>query len=1233
MKRHLLLFMAVAMLLMPATLKAQDIYNVDIGDFNENSNSNLLPFSTGNNYSLTQQIYTANEIDMPEGGTITQIYMADIISNNFSMSGVKVYMKNVSKDNFESNTDMVPLTENDKVWEGTFTQSGTIDLTKPFFYDGTSNLLICFYDPTSGYPGSYHKFTSTSTTSSHPGKHLALAYYGNAVPSLSNLNSYSGTKVLLNYRTDIIMLIAESIRHVMVYGFSEPTWGGHPDYTWSTPSDVHYHINTSACYWQDTTLNITLSEQDVFDQENHEYMLTYHFTCDSGYHFSDYVDVHLVGFSYDYIQEVGMDELGLYARTASFTVDTGETICNGHYTQSTFPVCGHLAYAYEKGEFVYPDNMLIPLINNKEITEMTFYATSGYQNVSWSGANFIVFLKEVESATIDDFYGYEDATVVYEGPLSVINGKITIPFSVPYTYHGAHLLVGVYNTTLGESNECMWRGIHSNGSAVWGADFHSIEFITPYGFNFLPKVSFGVTPVSDPATLVQVGHGSYTSSTAPTNVANKYSLTEQIYTAGEIGRAGNIYSIAFHNNGDTTTRNLDIYMVHTSQTTFDGNWVPVTSTNRVFSGNVNFRSDDWTTIELSAPFAYNGTSNLLLVVDDNTGTSTDSRQFRAFSGAGQIIGCFSDNTNLNPYNPSGYNTTDAGYAKNLILLGFTPIVCHAPTDIAVSDISKNSATVSWTETGTATEWQICVNGDEAHPITTTSNPYTLTGLTPNTYHSVKVQANCGGSNGVSEWSEKLHFTTPIFNPEDYAIQIGNGGNTFNQLPTNTWHRYSMSQQIYTAAEIGQAGDIHSISFYHTDYTMTRNLNIYMMHTNKTTFNNSTDWVPVTTADLVFSGNVKILSYEWTTIELDSMFLYNGNDNLLIVVDDNTNDWVSPDRNFKVFDAPNQAMYIYNEVTDYDPANPGGYEGSVSNVKNQIQLGILPGTCHTPNQLAVYDITINSATLSWVEYGNATEWQICLDGDESNLITVTTNPYTITGLPINTPHTVKVRANCGSDGPSFWTQEKSFRTILPSVQIGDGNDKTSAVPTVVEYNYTMSRQRYSAEEIGQKGVIYDISLFNTSGTVTRNLDIYMVNTSPSSHTSFVNVTTADLVFSGDVTFNSNMWSRIDLTTPFYYNGTDDLLLLVDDNTGTANNQTEFLSFSAYHEAIVISSDITNFDPLTYEAGYAYLLVKNQIQLGFLYRPCKVPTDLSVSNIDMTSVTLSWTENGTATEWEV
>ena len=181
---------------------------------------------------------------------------------------------------------------------------------------------------------------------------------------------------------------------------------------------------------------------------------------------------------------------------------------------------------------------------------------------------------------------------------------------------------------------------------------------------------------------------------------------------------------------------------------------------------------------------------------------------------------------------------------------------------------------------------------------------------------------------------------------------------FSDLPFCSYSNYTLSQQIYTSDEIGEIGSISSISFingfagddggmswggpepwdkgslFNTEYN-TRNLDIYMVYTDKTVFNSNTDWIPVTEADLVFSGSINLIPGYWTTIFLDSVFYYNGTSNLAIIVDDNTGGYTdySPCRVFGTQN--NQTIRVYCDGTNYDPSNPSLYEGFLFQEKNQI----------------------------------------------------------------------------------------------------------------------------------------------------------------------------------------------------------------------------------------------------------------------------------------------------------
>ena len=169
--------------------------------------------------------------------------------------------------------------------------------------------------------------------------------------------------------------------------------------------------------------------------------------------------------------------------------------------------------------------------------------------------------------------------------------------------------------------------------------------------------------------------------------------------------------------------------------------------------------------------------------------------------------------------------------------------------------------------------------------------------------------------------------------------IGEGTETSEYLPSYCGDRYSLTQQIYTADEIGQMGVIEKLSFFNGGYAMSRNYDIYLVHTEKTNFSSSTDWVAVSDEDKVFSGNVTMVSNDWTTITFATPFAYNGTSNLVLVVDNNTGSLYYPSfMACRVFGTDEYQSICGYSNTNYDPINPSQYSGSRLTVKNQIALG-------------------------------------------------------------------------------------------------------------------------------------------------------------------------------------------------------------------------------------------------------------------------------------------------------
>ena len=562
-----------------------------------------------------------------------------------------------------------------------------------------------------------------------------------------------------------------------------------------------------------------------------------------------------------------------------------------------------------------------------------------------------------------------------------------------------------------------------------------------------------------------IGTGTNSSVYLPSYSFYKYSLTEQIYTAEELDGISTITSISFFNAGHTETRLYDVYLVHTSKSSFTSNtdWIAVSQSDCVFSGNVTMRTGMWTTIVLDTPFTYNGTSNLALIMDDNTGQYTPSPHMDCLvytaPQSNQAIYVRSDGTNYNPNTPS-YSGTRLS-VKNQIMLNRVAYNIDATSanetagtvngggTYGQGDLCSLIATpnpgytfLSWSDSNgtvisTEAEYSFFVTENRtlvANFLTGTdvcsltfdlydswgdgwNGNYLLVDLGDGVSQRLTVTSDMGfdatytlpvvnGSHVDLGWiqsnyayecffkvrysNENIVFVSidvDLDNNFEYGFDMDcdempanwaflgyddNGGS--NYLPSYSFYNYSLTQQIYIADEIGSEGNITSIAFYNENYdgddnTKTRTYDIYLKATNKNGFFNSTDWISVTEDDKVFSGSVTMTTNEWTLITFDKPFVYDGTSNLALIMDDNTGSYTSaPHMNCRTYyyNGDNQAIYVYNDGTDYNPSNPSAYNGMLMNEKNQVYFGFTPSVdCWRPGLLTTTDVTSSSATLSWI----------------------------------------------------------------------------------------------------------------------------------------------------------------------------------------------------------------------------------------------------------------------------
>ena len=190
------------------------------------------------------------------------------------------------------------------------------------------------------------------------------------------------------------------------------------------------------------------------------------------------------------------------------------------------------------------------------------------------------------------------------------------------------------------------------------------------------------------------------------------------------------------------------------------------------------------------------------------------------------------------------------------------------------------------------------------------------------------------------------------------VTIGSGNNTSQYLPTYTYNRYSFSEQIYTAAEIGSAGTIRTLSFRVSSNATSRNVAIYLKHTTKTSFTSNTNWESMSNSDLVFNGTVTFTS-GWTEITLDTPFEYNGTSNLIVAVDDNNYDYTFNAMQCYTYNAgSDRSIYVTSDNTNYTPSTTT-YTGTRGSYCDQIKFSSNGGSSSSANYRGFYAWRVKS----------------------------------------------------------------------------------------------------------------------------------------------------------------------------------------------------------------------------------------------------------------------------------
>lgn len=361
----------------------------------------------------------------------------------------------------------------------------------------------------------------------------------------------------------------------------------------------------------------------------------------------------------------------------------------------------------------------------------------------------------------------------------------------------------------------------------------------------------------------------------------------------------------------------------------------------------------------------------------------------------------------------------------------TSIDCPHPAGVRASNVTISSADISWVAPD-ATEYRVMVRNQSGVTYALDTVVYTnhvhLSGLNPANRYLVYVRRVCDSVN-ISSNSYAFTFMTLICNGGNEVTLATNSTVTSNYLPLHTGSPYSYTQQIVLANELIGSGEISALSFlYGGSVAMTEHTNctISMGHTTKSAFGN--DFVNPDSMTVVFTGTIRSED-SWGRIILNTPFVYNGSDNLVIAVEDNSGrvNTSSSSQYFTVDQLSSPMSVCYYGTSDFDAtyANLINYTGNRStyNYRNKMIIEVCPPNTCPPTTLRSPLIRSNGVTLRWQNTSDRYAVSYRPMSTSSWIVDqaiVTENSYNISRVTPNTDYVYRVRQFCDSTGLSNWT---------------------------------------------------------------------------------------------------------------------------------------------------------------------------------------------------------------------
>ena len=897
------------------------------------------------------------------------------------------------------------------------------------------------------------------------------------------------------------------------------------------------------------------------------------------------------------------------------------TVHDGTNTSSYIPHWGLWADNSLQSEMVYPATELSDMTGGS-ITNLHYYSNGTSNITSWNGTCQI-FMMEIESTSLSEFAGPTDATVVYDGPIALVDGEMTIELSTPYNYGGGNLLVGFYYTTGGSYASVNWLGEDVSGASIYGRSGQSYSVTAG---NFLPKTTFTYTPGEtdcDMPTSINVNNISANGATVTwEGDGSAWNLRYKASTDADFTMVNGLTSQTYTFTGlnSNTTYSVGVQTVCTGSPSFFKSTSFTTDNPCLAPTNLVTSDITDASATLSWTAGYPTQSSWIVNYKKSADAWTDA-QTETVTSPTVTLANLEENTT---YNVRIYACADGAYLSGNFT---TKYACAAPTNFVASNITGSSATISWTAGYQETEWTVKYkkssesSWDNATSVSVNGTPTTsLTGLDVLTIYNVRVY-NCTGE---SDPYLSGNFTTAASFP--YSQDFSGSG-----IPTG-WAQYSglladvMAGTALTTASYGWSnGTSNSVLDGNHLYS-----NIYGASCMK--------WI-VTPAIPVESGarltfDVAYTAYSGTAANPQTT----GTDDKFVVLasTDNMATWTI----LRQWDNAG-SEYVLNELTPtalhqiFDLADYAGQnvivafygESTESNADNDIHVDNvvfeLTPSCEKPTGLSVENNGLD-ATFTWSS--DATSFDVAYSMDNTanpdNVIvaTVNTTSYEFTNLALG-DHYVWVRTNCSATEQSEWAGPNN-------IHIGH----CVPAPTSVD-NQGISNVTFGVGD----------NIVNNTTTMGTSVATCLDYTSMTGALQAGVESTVAITYKTSYTYGTIIWVDFDNSLSFeeseiVYMGTStsanpttlNATFVIPATVTPGNYVMRIGGADSYFDGYIGGTSTTAPDPC-YTGTYACF---QDYTLSVLEAPSCMPiSGLTSSNVTAHTVDLTWTAGGDETAWVV